>query len=119
MAASPNMLQFIMLGIIAVFGIITFALAAASVGTLNKRDNEFKQQLNALSEQIANLKNSTTIITAAPTTTTTTTITSASSSPSEGTSNTIHTNPSETTASQAVSLTSGPTTTDNTSPTSH
>jgi len=57
---------FIALGIIGLFGIITFALAAATLGTLNERYDDLSQQMNALYARIANLDSK------LPTTTTTT-----------------------------------------------
>ncbi len=66
MDGSANMRVFIALGIIGLFGIITFALAAATLGTLNERFDDLNRQMNALHVRIANLDSK------LPTTTTTT-----------------------------------------------
>jgi hypothetical protein len=55
MDGSANMRVFIALGIIGLFGIITFALAAATLGTLNERYDDLNHQINALHARIANL----------------------------------------------------------------
>jgi hypothetical protein len=71
----------IALGIVGLFGIITFALAAATLGTLNKRYDALQQQIADLNNKLPTTttipvaNTTTTIIPAA--TTTTTTITAA------------------------------------------
>ncbi len=65
-----NTRVFIAMGIVALFSVITFALAAATLGTLNKR-------YNALQEQIANIDSkltTTPVTTVEGNTTTTSTI---------------------------------------------
>ncbi len=66
---SANMRVLIALGIIGLFGIITFALAAATLGTLNRRYDNLNQQINVLLERIATLDSK------LPTGTTTATVT--------------------------------------------
>ncbi|UJR09334.1 hypothetical protein I4U23_013577 [Adineta vaga] len=57
MEGSANMRVLIGLGVITLFGIITFALAAATLGTLNQRYNHLNEQLNHLKEQVADIPN--------------------------------------------------------------
>lgn len=71
MADQANLRILIALGVVALFGIITFALAAATLGTLNKRLDEVGNKQtniqNSLREILQRLNASTT----QPTTTTT------------------------------------------------
>jgi hypothetical protein len=46
MCDSSNLRLAIVLGVLALFGIITFALTAATLGTLNKQYNELKNIVN-------------------------------------------------------------------------
>ncbi|CAF4737747.1 unnamed protein product, partial [Rotaria socialis] len=46
-----NMRILIALGIIGLFGIITFALAAATLGTLNKRLDDVNQKLDGIQQR--------------------------------------------------------------------
>ena len=72
MGGSSTMQVLIALGVIGLFGIITFALTAASLGTLNKRDNALRDQIDALQKQISNLNNLLTPTTTLPANSTTT-----------------------------------------------
>ncbi|CAF3558841.1 unnamed protein product [Rotaria sp. Silwood1] len=45
----------IALSIVGLFGIITFALAAATLGTLNKRFNDLNERLEILHQDISNI----------------------------------------------------------------
>lgn len=66
---------FIALGIVTIVGIVTMALAAATLGTLNKRHDDLQQQIHQLSNLLKNI--SSTIPTTTTTSTTTTTTISA------------------------------------------
>ena len=75
----------IAVGLVGIFGIVTFALAAATLGTLNKQYDDLNRQIDALKQQIIGVDNKLTTTTLAtpvtvtetttaiPTTTTTTT----------------------------------------------
>jgi hypothetical protein len=65
MEGSSNLRLFIFLGVLALFGIITFALAAATLGTLNKRLDVVENKLSPL----ASLTNSPSLQSTSPTTT--------------------------------------------------
>jgi hypothetical protein len=65
MEGSLNLRLFIFLGVLALFGIITFALAAATLGTLNKRLDVVENKLSPL----ASLTNSPSLQSTSPTTT--------------------------------------------------
>ena len=71
----------IAIAIIGLFGIITFALAAATLGTLNKRVDDLNQNIETIKEIIRSQSSPTTTTIASTTTATTTpnTITSTTS----------------------------------------
>lgn len=81
---SNSMLIIIILGVVGLFGIITFSLSAATLGTLNKHYGNLDRQLNDLRMQVNNISNSLQVTPTTPTPTptpttppTTTTITTA------------------------------------------
>jgi len=71
-----NKRETIALHVIALFGIITFALAAATLGTLNKRFDDLNQQVDSLHQKLTDLSSklsTTTLVTTEKTTTVATT----------------------------------------------
>ncbi|CAF1357251.1 unnamed protein product [Adineta ricciae] len=58
MDGTSNMRVVIALGIIALFGIITFALVAATLGTLNQRYDRLDKQVADLMSQVISISQS-------------------------------------------------------------
>ncbi|CAF2742939.1 unnamed protein product [Rotaria sp. Silwood2] len=96
------------LGVIGLFGIITFALAAATLGTLNKRFNDLNTKVDTLQQLISNINGQ-----LSPTTTTTTTTTA---SPANITITTTTAPPTTTTTAPPTTTTTAPPTTTTTAP---
>ncbi|CAF3004903.1 unnamed protein product [Rotaria sp. Silwood2] len=109
------------LGVIGLFGIITFALAAATLGTLNKRFNDLNTKVDTLQQLISNINGQlspTTTTTAPPTTTTTAPPTTTTTAPPTTTTTTTTTTPPATTTTTppATTTTTPPATTTTTPP---
>jgi len=67
MEGSASVRILIALGIVGLFGIITFALVAATLGTLNKRYDNLNQQIDALQKLIETANSQSTTTTASTT----------------------------------------------------
>jgi hypothetical protein len=98
-AGSSTVPILIVLGVISVFGIITFALTAATLGTLNKRYNDLQQQISDLNNKLPTIASSTMPTPTGPSVNTTTTLPSVTSV------NTTTTLPSVTSQNTAITQT--------------
>ncbi|CAF1345150.1 unnamed protein product [Adineta steineri] len=120
MEGSANMRILIALGIIGLFGIITFALAAATLGTLNKRYDNLDSQIKTVQNQISALGDNSstttthTLTSTTPSTTTTSTTTSSAVNSTTSSANTTSTTTFTTTTSTTTSTTTTSTTTSTT-----
>jgi hypothetical protein len=88
---STALYTLIVVGVVGVFGIITFALAAATLGTVNKQYNDLNQQIGALKQQVDNYFSSPPTTTTASTVTVTSTTANTSRTTNSSTPNTSYT----------------------------